>query len=141
MILSVECHLMSYQNLFGSTEIGFFMFTTLDGTEGSRLFRRVSDVFTAAHHELRPIASEAESEAGTQSSTRLLEVVVLPESPDCPTPALRQADGAFHTGDLFEEVLPGRFASRGRDDDWIKSENSLRCDTKYVLISGFLPSH
>jgi acyl-coenzyme A synthetase/AMP-(fatty) acid ligase len=28
--------------------------------------------------------------------------------------------------------MPGWWVSRGRDDDWIKSENSLRCDTKAI---------
>lgn len=63
----------------------------------------------------------------------MLEFVVLSDSGDCPDPSLRSADGHFHTGDLFQEPIPGCYVFRGRDDDWIKSENSLRCDTKYVL--------
>jgi hypothetical protein len=62
----------------------------------------------------------------------LLELVILAESPDCPDRSLRAADGHFHTGDLFQDVGQGCYVSKGRDDDWIKSENSLRCDTKYV---------
>jgi hypothetical protein len=68
--------------------------------------------------------------SGHQTNTRLLELVILAQSEDCPDVSLRQADGHFHTGDLFEEVTPGCYLFRGRDDDWIKSENSLRCDTK-----------
>ena len=71
------------------------------------------------------------STAAYQSSTgRLLELVILSESGDCPDVSLRNADGHFHTGDLFLEVETGKYLSQGRKDDWIKSENSLRCDTK-----------
>lgn len=81
-----------------------------------------------------PIESEDQpstSDAAYQSSTeRLLELVIMSESGDCPDVSLRRADGHFHTGDLFLEVEAGKYLSRGRKDDWIKSENSLRCDTK-----------
>jgi hypothetical protein len=97
----------------------------------SRLLRIIPGV----SYEFRPVVPETKSESGHQSTTRLLELVVLSDSGDCPDRSLRQADGHFHTGDLFEEIIPGHYASRGRDDDWIKSENSLRCDTKFVSIS------
>ena len=82
-----------------------------------------------------PVASQSEagtSQAEHSSVAPLLELVILAESPDCPDSSLRAVDGHFHTGDLFQEVDPGYYLSKGRDDDWIKSENSLRCDTKYV---------
>ncbi|KAG8981449.1 hypothetical protein FRB93_008670 [Tulasnella sp. JGI-2019a] len=65
-------------------------------------------------------------------SIRLLELVILRQSADCPNISLCGPDGNYRTGDLFQEVKPGRYIFRGRDDDWIKSENSLRCDTKSV---------
>lgn len=68
-----------------------------------------------------------------QSSARMLELVILSNSPDCPDVSLRHKDGHFHTGDLFIEPAPGSYVFRGRDDDWIKTQNSLRCDTKYGL--------
>lgn len=81
-----------------------------------------------------PITSEDEPSTPTgdyKSSTgRLLELVILSESGDCPDVSLRHPDGHFHTGDLFLEFEGGKYLSRGRKDDWIKSENSLRCDTK-----------
>ena len=87
-----------------------------------------------ASYGFSPIESEDEpstSTAAYQSSTgRLLELVIFSESFDCPDVSLRKADGHFHTGDLFLEVETGKYLSRGRKDDWIKSENSLRCDTK-----------
>jgi len=81
-----------------------------------------------------PIEFDNEPSTSTpayQSSVgQLLELVVFSESSDCPDVSLRSADGHFHTGDLFLEVEPGKYLSRGRRDDWIKSENCLRCDTK-----------
>jgi hypothetical protein len=69
-------------------------------------------------------------ESAHQCTGRMLELVILAESRDCPDLSLRQADGHFHTGDLFQEVRPGHYVARGRDDDWIKSDNGLRCDTQ-----------
>ncbi|KAF8507431.1 hypothetical protein JB92DRAFT_3121865 [Gautieria morchelliformis] len=63
----------------------------------------------------------------------MLELVILSNSGDCPDSSFRSAtDGHFHTGDLFEEVSPGCFVYKGRDDDWIKCENAGRCDTKSI---------
>ena len=72
---------------------------------------------------------EFDNEPST-STDQLLELVVFSKSSDCPDVSLRSADGHFHTGDLFLEVEAGKYLSRGRRDDWIKSENCLRCDTK-----------
>lgn len=80
-----------------------------------------------------PIDRDTKSESGHQVNTRMLELVILGDSRDCPDHSLRAADGHFHTGDLFQEITPGCYSFRGRDDDWIKSENGLRCDTKYAL--------
>lgn len=90
--------------------------------------------FEGSSYGFFPIESDDEpsaSAAAYQSSTgRLLELVIFSESFDSPDMSLRKADGHFHTGDLFLEVETGKYLSRGRKDDWIKSENSLRCDTK-----------
>lgn len=75
----------------------------------------------------------SKNESGQVSAnSQLLELVILGDSPDCPHASLRKADGHFHTGDLFLEAQPGKYVSRGRDDDWIKSLNSLRCDTRAI---------
>jgi acyl-coenzyme A synthetase/AMP-(fatty) acid ligase len=64
---------------------------------------------------------------------KLFELVVLSDSKDCPVPSLRSPeDGHFHTGDLFEEVAPGFYESRGRADDWIKLLWAGRCDARCV---------
>lgn len=80
-----------------------------------------------------PISSASEEDPDPvyqNTNARLLELVILSQSGDCPDPSMRQEDGHFHTGDLFLEIESGSYASQGRVDDWIKSENSLRCDTK-----------
>jgi len=79
-----------------------------------------------------PTDPSTQTESGHQSTARMVELVIYADSGDCPHTSLRSADGHFHTGDLFQEAAPGLFVFRGRDDDWIKSENSLRCDTKAI---------
>ncbi|KAI7764118.1 hypothetical protein LZL87_006500 [Fusarium oxysporum] len=67
----------------------------------------------------------------------LVELVVPPESPDFPHYSLRDAtDGKFHTGDLFLEIALGEYAFKGRDDDWIKMEMSLRCDANSIEVDA-----
>ena len=75
-------------------------------------------------------------QAGNPSSPRLLEFVLLPDSPQIPPPHLLSADGNFHTGDLFEEQPDGSYLYCGRDDDWIKSFNADRTDAKLVLLKS-----
>ena len=75
---------------------------------------------------------------GRHSTSRMLELVIPEDSQDCPDVSLRHKDGNFHTGDLFIEAAPGLYMFRGRDDDWIKTENSLRCDTKYGSLGTIL---
>ena len=80
-----------------------------------------------------PISSGSTMESGyVSANSQLLELVILADSPDCPHPSLRKPDGHFHTGDLFLLARPGQYVSRGRDDDWIKSLNSLRCGTRAI---------
>lgn len=128
---SIRLYLISHKNLFGSTECGAILLSTRDP---EMLLQPLDEM----SYEFVPIASQ--SAAGTSQEEHstdapLLELVILAESPDCPDRSLRAADGHFHTGDLFQEVRPGCYRSMGRDDDWIKSENSLRCDTKYVPLA------
>lgn len=115
-----------FQNLFGSTEIGAMLRSVGDGD--ARL-----EALPSTRYEFRPLPAPSATETGDQVNTaRLLELIILSDSPDCPDLALRsKEDGHFHTGDLFIEDK-GKYVPMGRNDDWIKSENSLRCDTKYV---------
>ncbi|RDB29199.1 Acetyl-coenzyme A synthetase 2 [Hypsizygus marmoreus] len=115
------------RNLFGSTECGAMLLSLGGRDRNAPLLRPLEGV----SYEFRPIAPAA-SESDHQSTARLLELVIRAGSGDCPHTSLRHPDGDFHTGDLFQEPSPGLYVFRGRDDDWIKSENSLRCDTKAI---------
>lgn len=113
------------QNLFGSTECGAMLLSVGGKDANAPLLRPIEGV----SYEFRPVTS-TEVEIGHQSTAMLFELVILASSIDCPHISLRHSDGDFHTGDLFQEGAPESYVFRGRDDDWIKSENSLRCDTK-----------
>ncbi|KAI0694890.1 acetyl-CoA synthetase-like protein [Cytidiella melzeri] len=122
-------HGIKLRNCFGNTECGAML---LSDTEWKGMNAPLVPMEGTAYGFF-PTTSNVDSEAGHQNANnRFLELVILSTSPDCPDPALRSADGHYHTGDLFIELSPGRYVSRGRDDDWIKSENSLRCDTKAI---------
>ncbi|KAJ6610106.1 hypothetical protein B0H10DRAFT_1954146 [Mycena sp. CBHHK59/15] len=116
------------RNLFGSTEAGATLLSIGDAGNNASLLQPLA----GTAYRFAPIKDQSQTEAAHQSTARMLEFVILAESGDCPDSSLRHADGHFHTGDLFQEVAPGQYVSRGRDDDWIKSENSLRCDTKSI---------
>ncbi|KAJ3989999.1 hypothetical protein F5890DRAFT_1569987 [Lentinula detonsa] len=133
MALSQEDEAFAYQsgiklkNIFGSTECGGTTFVSVGGSDPT--IRHHLRPLQGLSYAFVPITSTADEH---QSTARLLEFVVLSDSGDCPDVSLRQSDGHFHTGDLFQEVGPGSYIFAGRDDDWIKTENSLRCDTKSI---------
>lgn len=88
-------------------------------------------------YSFKPLTNSQSSRPSPQSQSqppqnRLLELVILAQSPDCPHPSLRNSDGNFHTGDLFQEVQPGHYIYRGRNDDWIKTQTGLRCNTRAI---------
>ncbi|KAG6842569.1 hypothetical protein C0991_000095 [Blastosporella zonata] len=114
------------RNLFGSTECGAMLLSVGGKGRTASLLRPLEGV----DYAFRPVGPEQENTH--QSTARLLELVILATSGDCPAVELRDADGDFHTGDLFQEPVSGHYVFRGRGDDWIKSENSLRCDTKAI---------
>ncbi|KAF4333127.1 hypothetical protein FBEOM_13075 [Fusarium beomiforme] len=106
-------------NSFGSTEVGINLISY--GSETA-----LSPV-SPSKFEFIPI------DKSPNAQEHLVELVVPPESPDCPHPSLRDArDGKFHTGDLFLEIAPSKYVFKGRDDDWIKMEMALRCDANSI---------
>ncbi|RDB17511.1 hypothetical protein Hypma_001208 [Hypsizygus marmoreus] len=125
---------LKLRNLFGSTECGG-MLLSVGASESGRNPGLLQPLhgFPYRFVSIAPAASTS----GYQSTARLMELVIPKESPDCPHVSLRHSDGDFHTGDLFQEAAPGLYTFRGRDDDWIKSENSLRCDTKAIEDNAF----
>lgn len=122
---------LQIRNLFGSTECGAMLLSVRGGGHPNPTLRPIE----GTEYAFMPVEdSESEStESGyANANARLLELVILSTSPDCPHPSMRAADGHYHTGDLFVEAAPGAYISRGRGDDWIKSENALRCDTRAI---------
>ncbi|KAI5124628.1 hypothetical protein M0805_004237 [Coniferiporia weirii] len=116
---------LKLMNLFGSTECSAMMLSQRTGP----FLRPLSGV----KYGFFPVGSSTASESGhVSANNQLLELVILGDSPDCPHTSLRKADGHFHTGDLFLRAKEGHYLFRGRDDDWIKSLNSLRCDTRAI---------
>ncbi|KAI3613683.1 amp-ligase [Moniliophthora roreri] len=114
------------RNIFGITEPGGLMAASL-GTRIDPLntFRPLN--IPGLSHQFVPISTSRED-----PHSQLLELVVLPESIDCPDPKfLDRADGCFHSGDLWKQVENG-YTYCGRDDDWIKSANASRCDTRAI---------
>ncbi|KAJ3539555.1 hypothetical protein NM688_g6346 [Phlebia brevispora] len=124
------------RNLFGNTECGAMLLSIGGDGEDSRLLQPIEGTsydFTPVTPSSAVSATSSSSDtAHKNANASLLELVIRSDSGDCPDESLRQPDGHYHTGDLFLEVKPGSYVSRGRDDDWIKSENSLRCDTKAI---------
>lgn len=109
-------------NVFASTEVGFMMQSVGGQKDSSHLAPLPGSLY-----EFIPVSD------GSLGEEKLLELVIPPESPDCPHEPLRDSTtGKFHTGDLFFEVEPGEYLIRGRNDDWIKTEASLRCDTRAI---------
>ncbi|KII93542.1 hypothetical protein PLICRDRAFT_26716 [Plicaturopsis crispa FD-325 SS-3] len=119
---------VNVKNLFGSTECGAMMISNGGCGPSAPLLRPLDGVA----YGFFPIAPAAQNESGHTTTAQMVELVILAESGDCPDVSLRSSDGHFHTGDLFQDAGNGAYISRGRDDDWIKSENSLRCDTKAI---------
>ncbi|KZT41395.1 acetyl-CoA synthetase-like protein [Sistotremastrum suecicum HHB10207 ss-3] len=106
-------------NMFGSTECGPLLSSSAHADPAAGL-----KALPGTAYRFVPI------DENDRSPERLLELVVLETSSDIPDKSLLEPDGTYRTGDLFSRVSRGLYISRGRNDDWIKSLNSLRCDTK-----------
>ncbi|KAF8140146.1 hypothetical protein EV363DRAFT_1311770 [Boletus edulis] len=107
---------LKIKNLFGNTECGAMLLSVGGSGPDAALL--------PSFRSMAPL--------DINHPTQLLELVILADSGDCPDVSLRGTDGDFHTGDLFQEMSTGLYTFCGRNDDWIKSENSLRCDTRAI---------
>jgi hypothetical protein len=66
---------------------------------------------------------------------QLYDLFVPASAGNCPYPTFRNRPNGHISGDIFEEVQPGYYAFRGRNDDWIRTGKTLSfCDTKYVVL-------
>ncbi|KAF5614643.1 acetyl synthetase [Fusarium tjaetaba] len=122
-------------DLFASTEVGC-MLMGVGGRHGNLLRTWPGSTF-----DMRPISvvsngtvSGAPISAVDGAPTgKLVELVVPKHAPECPHPSLCDpTTGDFITGDVFLEDGPDRYVSKGRNDDGIKMEISLRCDTRSI---------
>ncbi|RKL11925.1 hypothetical protein BFJ70_g16364 [Fusarium oxysporum] len=121
-------------NAFASTEVGCLMISR-GGQEGQYL-----RLWPGSTFELRPISlvsdakdGDASSTANGASSEKLVELVVPKHAPECPHHSLcDKKTGEFVTGDIFLQVGSDLYIPKGRNDDWIKMEISLRCDTRSI---------
>ena len=123
------------RNLFGSTECGAMLLSVRGGGVANPPLYPIPGTkyaFMPIEDDAAPGEDDAEEGAYANANAQLLELVILADSPDCPHTSMRAADGHYHTGDLFVALPSGGHISRGRGDDWIKSENCLRCDTRAI---------
>ena len=127
-----------FQCMFGTTEVPLILKSARDSRTPSSAFMQPVDNRSVA---FIPISSSGGSSSTLPTSvyknvnTNVLELVIPATSPDCPHPSVRQpGDGHFHTGDLFLEVVPGRYSFRGRMCEWIRSSTGHWYDAKYVCI-------
>ncbi|KZT75167.1 acetyl-CoA synthetase-like protein [Daedalea quercina L-15889] len=126
----VQTQRINVVNSYASTEVAIMLQSPKDAKYPRLPPMRPLD---GVSYKFVPVTPATTSESGYRNvHSRLVELIVSADSPDCPDVSLRHADGDYHTGDLFLEVTPGGYMFCGRDDDWIKSENSLRCDTKAI---------
>ena len=113
------------QNIMASTEVGLIMYSRNEFA-GEEFVMQPYLENAGDNYEFVSMHSESAREADSKD---LLELVVLPCSPDIPHKNLCDpATGKFHTGDLYTEIRPGRYLSQGRRDNWIKMDRALRCD-------------
>lgn len=89
-------------------------------------------VYPQLDHEFVPIP-------GADPDSKVRELVILPTSPDCPPPVLRNPnDGKYYTKDLFERAESSEagteklYIPRGRKDDIIVMEEASNCDARYT---------
>lgn len=66
---------------------------------------------------------------------QIYDLFLPADADNCPHPFVRNRPDGHISGDLFEEVQPGYYAFRGRNDDWIRTGRDLCfCDTKYANL-------
>jgi hypothetical protein len=120
---------------FASTETGC-MLLGVGRHEGNLLW-----LWTGSTFEMRPVSLEPDdatngepsSATNSESNEKLVELMVPKHATECPHSSLCDENTAdFITGDIFLQVGPDRYISKGRIDDWIKMEISLRCDTRSI---------
>ncbi|KAF7332970.1 Acetyl-CoA synthetase-like protein [Mycena venus] len=78
--------------------------------------------------------NDLDADSQQRSQGGQLYDLFLPANADtCPHASVRNRPNGHITGDLFEEVKPGLYCFRGRNDDWIRTGKYFAfCDTKSI---------
>ncbi|KAJ6629584.1 acetyl-CoA synthetase-like protein [Mycena sp. CBHHK59/15] len=120
--------------LYATTECAVCLVSPLN-IEGILPAMRVIDGVQCTFIPARGLGSsdlDGDSETRSQGG-QLFDLFVPPEADNCPHPSIRNRPDGHITGDLFEEIQPGFFCFRGRNDDWIRTGKHLSfCDTKSI---------
>ncbi|KAL0568289.1 hypothetical protein V5O48_013700 [Marasmius crinis-equi] len=130
-----ELNKLNLVNAYGSTECGSPLMTSQGNEIGSPkqgYLRPVQplkeDGTPLTRYRFDPVTEGKDSDGGVV----LRELVVLRESADLPHHSLLGGQEDYHTGDLFQEVKPGKYIHRGRVDDWIMMANAGKCDASSI---------
>ncbi|KAK7464738.1 hypothetical protein VKT23_005944 [Stygiomarasmius scandens] len=123
---------LNMANIFASSECGLLMISS-PGPKPS-LFKPLNGI---SYKFVPARGSEDNVVSSNLLKLPLLELVILPDSPDFPTSKhlLDPDDGLFYTGDFFERASykgEDRFIFRGRNNDWIKCAMGQICDAKAI---------
>ncbi|EIM91396.1 acetyl-CoA synthetase-like protein [Stereum hirsutum FP-91666 SS1] len=127
-------------NMYASTEAAPCLIANLSDRPRRHLLRVISDV------QAQFIPTSSVNDSGTREESRqgdagrkLFDLFFSDTAPNCPHPRVRNRADGFVTGDLFEEVEPGYYVFRGRNDDWIQTGRALTfCDTKSIEDNVFV---
>ncbi|THU93677.1 acetyl-CoA synthetase-like protein [Dendrothele bispora CBS 962.96] len=123
---------LNMANIFASSECGLLMISS-PGPIPS-LFKPLSNI----SYRFVPARDFEDDDGSNREGLELLELVILPDSPDFPTSQhlLDPNDRLFYTGDFFERTTyqggGERFIFRGRKNDWIKCAMGQICDAKAI---------
>ncbi|KAG6861128.1 hypothetical protein C0995_003580 [Termitomyces sp. Mi166 len=110
--------------VYASTELSVSLVSDLKDPESLPSMRLIE----GSTIQLIPLAED------DQYHTRLYDIFVPEDAPNCPHASYRNRPNGHVSGDLFEETKPGYFVFRGRSDDWMKTGRGPMglCDTKSI---------
>ncbi|KAJ7037809.1 acetyl-CoA synthetase-like protein [Mycena alexandri] len=119
--------------MYASTECCLCLISDLEEREHLPAMRIISGV-ELEFVPTKQVASSDLTEGDGADESPLYDLFIPAYSRNCPHPTVRNRPPNGHiAGDLFQEVRPGRYIFRGRNDDWVRnSKNVAFCDTKAI---------
>ncbi|KAF7297287.1 Acetyl-CoA synthetase-like protein [Mycena indigotica] len=119
--------------VYATTEIALCLVSDLDRVKmipAMRLVPGVQCQFIPTNSLTHELATNAH---GQLTGNQLYDFFIPESAPNCPHPSIRNRPDGHISGDLFEEVSPGYYVFRGRNDDWIRTGPTCAfCDTKSI---------